>query len=105
LDEDAYIKHFLALPVFLLTGTDLKVFSHLGDRVAGSIARVTSINGPMSDDMLQRVLLAVKASLKYATGITRPTQSIQLLETLLNATNSDLQRGAIAAAIQELKKN
>jgi len=108
LDEDALIKHFLALPVFLLTGTDLKVFSQLGDRVADSIARIILIDDPMSDDMLQRVLLAVKASLKYTTDIARPidrqpVRSIRLLEALLNATNSNQQRGSIAAVIHELK--
>ena len=105
---EMYIRNYLRRPHFLLTGTDLRVFSAMGDRFARHISATMELSRPLGDPQLQAILAAVYASVEYPQDVRQeedrePSESVRLLKVLLTSASSD-QKTSIETTLRKIKK-
>lgn len=106
-DQIEYLRNYLARPCFIFSGTDLKVFSRMGDRVADSISRILDPSEALDNTELKKVLAAVSASLEYPDDIANdagriPGATQRLLRTRLMLSKCPEQHARIQAAIEKM---
>jgi hypothetical protein len=105
----AYVRMYLNRSGFHLTGTDLRVFSAMGDRVAAFISAELNPARLREQFFLQKVLTAVCASLEYPDNVENkadriPTATLALLQGLMAGDASDDDRLRIRAAMDTIEK-
>ena len=108
-NELAYIKCYLGIPCFHLTGFHLKRFSMMGDRVATSIIKALYPDVRVDEVMLKKILAAVCASLEYPSATENesdrtPAVTMLLLEALMTRAESAEQKNVIQSSMDEVKK-
>jgi hypothetical protein len=104
-----YLRRYLSRPGFHIKGTDLRVFSAMGDRVAGGLIELIGTRDQFSDVELQMILAAVKASLEYPEDIQferdrRPEASVRLLERLLGGTVVENRATIVRRALERARR-
>ncbi|HVW84713.1 MAG TPA: hypothetical protein VHB50_08525 [Bryobacteraceae bacterium] len=105
----AYVRMYLNRPGFHLTGTDLRVFSAMGDRVAASISAELNPAKLREQFFLQKVLAAVCASLECPDNVESkadriPIATRALLRDLMADAGSNDERSRIRAAMDTIEK-
>ena len=104
----AAVRSYLLRDFFMLTGTLLKTFGRLGDRLAASVLMCVDWAQLSDPEMAKRIAIALSAAFAESEGKSCradrvPALSINLLERLLVEVRDPEPRRLVGEALVKLK--
>lgn len=104
----AYVRAYLQLPGFGLSGNDIRIFSLMGDDLSSIITATIIPLQWTNEDFLQRILIAIKISFSNPDSIERskdksPVSTSVLLRNLMSAATLPQERMKIEDTMNVIK--
>ena len=108
-DYSDYVRSYLARPMFLMTGGDLRVFSMLGDRTAVGLIKALYPDWQLDVLLLQKIVNAMGAALEYPAHIERVSDRVPavtdcLLQVLMEKARTPEEKEMVQSAAEMVRR-